>query len=66
MKYRCTSCGRIYGWRTAACECCSKVATVADDQVTLCPVDGDACNAPGCIHCRGTGLMLKEGVSREP
>jgi len=67
VKYLCTECGRIY--RTLAqakAYCCDRVEGVADDRVTLCPIDGDACNAPGCVHCQGTGLMLKEGVSREP
>jgi hypothetical protein len=64
LKYRCTKCGRVYPQRTQAIECCSQVEAVADDQVTLCPVDGDACNAPGCVHCKGTGLMLKNGEKK--
>jgi hypothetical protein len=36
-----------------------------DDLVTLCPIDGDACQSPGCQFCKGTGYMLKQGVSSD-
>jgi hypothetical protein len=60
MKFRCIRCDRIYATRTRAIECCSRVEPVLDRDVTLCPIDGDACRSPGCAHCRGTGYMLKE------
>jgi hypothetical protein len=67
MKYQCLDCKRVYRASIQAYGCCrhSVIRCLPDDQVTLCPIDGDACQSPGCVHCQGTGYMLKQGVSSD-